>query len=186
VRELSEEIDRFHAWCLANGNEVEPPNSMNSYGVTLDVLGIDPAPLREALAPFATLLFAPMGGATLDHTHGFVVSYARGHDVELGFHADDAEVTLNLCLGDRFAGGALYFEGLRCEDHRQTGCSDADRFIWPHIPGVALLHAGAHRHGALPITSGARHNLILWMRSTVWRDAPPQDCPDWCRESRLR
>jgi hypothetical protein len=30
--------------------------------------------------------------------HGFVVSYEMGKDVSLGFHVDDAEVTLNLCL----------------------------------------------------------------------------------------
>ncbi len=186
VRELSAEIGRFHAWCLATGATPDAPNSMNTYGVTLDTLGIDPTRLLEALAPFATQLFAPMGGDTLDHAHGFVVSYAHGRDVDLGFHADDAEVTLNLCLGEGFAGGALYFEGLRCEAHRQTGCSEADRFIWTHTPGVALLHAGAHRHGALPILSGTRHNLILWMRSAAWRGAAHVECPEWCRESMAR
>ena len=186
LRDLSAEIGRFHAWCRANGAEVDPPNSMNTYGAAFDFLGVDSAPLRAAVAPFARLLFTPQGGAAIDEDHTFIVSYARGYDIDLGFHADDAEVTLNLCLGDTFAGGDLYFEGQRCEAHRQTGCSDADRFVWRHTPGVALLHAGAHRHGALPLTEGARNNLIVWMRSRAYRADPPLDCPPWCAESRAR
>ena len=95
-------------------------------------------------------------------------------------------MTLNLCLGESFTGGDLYFEGLRCEAHRQTGCSETDRFLWQHAPGTALLHAGAHRHGALPISNGSRHNLIVWMRSTAARAASDEGCPEWCRESRGR
>jgi hypothetical protein len=186
ITDLRDEIGRFHAWCLASGTRVEPPNSMNTYGAALDALGLDASSLRAALAPFARLLFTPMGGSDIDDVHGFVVSYARARDVDLGFHADDAEVTLNLCLGADFTGGDLYFEGLRCEGHRQTGCSDADRFVWAHRPGTALLHAGWHRHGALPITGGTRHNLILWLRSAAWRAQAHEDCPDWCRESMAR
>lgn len=35
----------------------------------------------------------------------------------LGFHVDDSEVTLNVCLGKQFSGGELYFRGIRCENH---------------------------------------------------------------------
>jgi hypothetical protein len=34
-----------------------------------------------------------------------------------GFHVDDSEVTLNVCLGKQFSGGELYFRGIRCENH---------------------------------------------------------------------
>lgn len=30
---------------------------------------------------------------------------------------DDSEVTLNVCLGNQFAGGELYFRGVRCDNH---------------------------------------------------------------------
>ena len=43
-----------------------------------------------------------------------------GRDLDLSFHADDAELTLNLCLGKEFQGGALYFGGVRCPLHMQT------------------------------------------------------------------
>ena len=30
-------------------------------------------------------------------------------------------------------------------------------------PGVAVLHKGGHRHAALPLESGQRTNLVLWL-----------------------
>lgn len=37
--------------------------------------------------------------------------------IYLGFHVDDSEVTLNVCLGKQFTGGELFFRGVRCEKH---------------------------------------------------------------------
>lgn len=34
-----------------------------------------------------------------------------------GFHVDDSEVTLNVCLGKQFTGGDLFFRGVRCDKH---------------------------------------------------------------------
>lgn len=49
---------------------------------------------------------------------------ALAYDMELtknhmivGFHVDDSEVTLNVCLGEQFSGGELFFRGVRCEKH---------------------------------------------------------------------
>lgn len=30
---------------------------------------------------------------------------------------DDSEVTLNVCLGEQFSGGELFFRGVRCDKH---------------------------------------------------------------------
>ena len=38
----------------------------------------------------------------------------------VGFHVDDAEVTLNVCLGKQFSGGELFFRGMRCDKHVHT------------------------------------------------------------------
>lgn len=186
---LLEEILHFEAWALETGCDHDPPNSMNRYGVILDQIGFGPmmsALMGRCVSPLAAHLFAEVGGATLDDHHGFAVSYQPGGDVDLGFHVDASDVTLNLCLGSRFTGGALYFEGRRCEQHRQTGCSAADRFVYAHQPGVALLHAGKHRHGALEITQGERINLIVWCRSASTPDDEAEGCPPWCERSRLR
>jgi hypothetical protein len=49
----------------------------------------------------------------LDSHHGFIVEYELGKDSKLDFHVDEADVTLNLCLGKEFKGGDLYFAGIR-------------------------------------------------------------------------
>lgn len=192
-QQLVEEILHFETWVLETGCRHDPPNSMNNYGVILDQIGFQPmlsAVMAQCVAPLAAELFAEVGGETLDEHHGFAVEYRPGGDVDLGFHVDASDVTLNLCLGSSFVGGELYFEGRRCELHRQTGCSSADRFVYRHRPGVALLHAGKHRHGALEIRQGERINLIVWCRSTAYArqqaEAAWDACPEWCQRSMLR
>ena len=39
-----------------------------------------------------------------------------------------------------------------------------------HTPTYGILHRGQHMHGALPIQTGHRYNLILWMRSSKIRN----------------
>lgn len=82
-------------------------------------------------------------------------------------------------------GGELFFEGRRCMQHLDTWARPEERITVAHQPGVALVHAGKHRHGALPVPHGRRRNLVLWCRSAAWR---PQEeallhvgrCPPWC------
>jgi hypothetical protein len=188
------QVAAYRAWAARVGVEVSAPNSMNRYGLVLDSVVdgetltprlLDLAPLRAALAPLTARLFPEVGGGALDSHHGFVVSYTMEGDRDLSFHADDAEVTLNLCLGGGFEGGDLWFEGRRCFAHHDDAARPGEPFTWAHTPGVALLHAGAHRHGARPIRHGSRDNLILWMRAGGLRaSADPalgfDGCPPWC------
>ena len=108
-----------------------------------------------------------------------------GKDTELSFHVDSSDVTLNVCLGRAFEGGGLFFRGVRCRAHQQTGAAPAEQVSFAHRTGVALLHRGHHRHGAHPITSGARHNLILWCRGDPARSSEganhrSRPCEKWC------
>ncbi len=77
----------------------------------------------------------------------------------MGFHYDESEITLNVCLGKKFSGGSLYFSGL-LEDPKTHN----ENFEYFHTPGKSLLHIGKHRHGANNIESGERVNLIVWFR----------------------
>ena len=45
-----------------------------------------------------------------------------------------------------------------------------DHKVYEHIVGRGILHRAQHMHGALPITSGQRYNLIVWMRSSSVRN----------------
>lgn len=47
---------------------------------------------------------------------------------------DDSEVTLNVCLGDEFIGGKLYFQGVRCDRH-------VDSNIQSEVLKINLLHS---------------------------------------------
>jgi hypothetical protein len=71
---------------------------------------------------------------------------------------------LNACLGTEFTDGQLYFGGIRCASHISTTAPKDDEEIYlEHEVGTACLHLGNHRHKAMPITSGRRLNLILWV-----------------------
>lgn len=47
----------------------------------------------------------------------------------------------------------------------ETECSEVE-----HRVCEGLLHRGQHMHGALPISSGQRWNLIVWMRASQERN----------------
>lgn len=179
-----DELDRRRAEAPAGA-----PNSMHEHGVMLAPLGLDGA-VGELLAgvPDLTSLlagqFGAVGGATIDGWHAYLVEYASGLDEELGFHVDDSEVTLNLCLGDSFSGAELVMMGRRCDLHRQTPVGPSELMEIDHEPGTVIVHAGRHRHRVDPILRGRRRNLIAWLRSSTHRSEEPDGtCPPWCGAS---
>jgi len=58
-----------------------------------------------------------------------------------GFHVDDSEVTLNVCLGKEFDGGELFFRGVRCDKH-VNGEARPEVGLTPKGPGVQILNIG--------------------------------------------
>lgn len=139
----------------------------------LNELGFDEdflTPLREHyIAAITSLMYPDWGGASLDSHKAFVVKYKLGQDTDLNYHYDNAEITLNVSLGKTFTGGELYFGDMFRP--RETSNQNARFTEISHVPSIALLHRGQHRHGASPITSGERYNLIIWMRSSAVRNA---------------
>lgn len=122
----------------------------------------------------------------LTHHHSFSIRYREGEDRALATHVDASKCTLNVCLGREFSGAELYFHRLlravRSGGGRAGPPPDAaqpERFFgkqhpngacdlctvrYNHAPGVALVHLGSLVHGACPITSGTRVNLVMWGR----------------------
>jgi hypothetical protein len=183
--QLLAEIDRRLEASLRRGETPGAPNSMHLHAVQLAPLGFDQwlTALRERwIAPLARALLPDFTKAPLDRHHAYLVDYARHRDQDLGFHVDNSEVTLNLCLGDDFDGAELTFLGARCEAHRDTPVLAGEVTEYLHRPGWAVLHAGAHRHQVEPIRRGRRRNLILWCQSADLRpDGPPSSpCAPWC------
>lgn len=170
-RALLQELEHFEQSDLPKGR----PNSMNNYGVLLRELGLDEplvTPLRERfLQPLTALLYPDCGGGRLDSHRAFVVKYALGQDRELGCHYDNAELTLNVALGKDFTGGALYFGELA------EAPAGPEPLEVQHVVGQGLLHRGAQLHGARPLGSGERWNLVVWLRASAVRN---RRCP-MCR-----
>ncbi|XP_012819972.1 2-oxoglutarate and iron-dependent oxygenase domain-containing protein 2 isoform X6 [Xenopus tropicalis] len=128
------------------------------------------APLCEKyIEPLTSLLFPDWGGGCLDSHRAFVVKYALQEDLDLSCHYDNAEVTLNVSLGKEFTDGNLYFS-----DMKEVPVNERTYAEVEHITGQGILHRGQHVHGALPISSGERWNLILWMRAS---DVRNKCCP---------
>ena len=164
-RTFSEELDNFNQSNLPKGR----PNTMNNYGVLLDELGFDDnflnPLLKQYIQPLSCLLFPTDGGCTLDSHKAFTVKYKMGDDLQLGYHYDNAEVSLNVCIGKDFTGGNLYFG-----DMKEVPLSESKCVEIKHRQGYGILHRGQQMHGALPIISGERQNIIVWMRSSEIRN----------------
>jgi len=162
-----------------------PPSSMHDHGVMLGSIGLDGLvdQLSRHLSPLITAHFPLQGGGEIDHHHSYLVEYGRELDEDLGFHVDDSEVTLNLCLGEEFSGAELVLLGARCDVHRQTPVADSEVIEIEHQPGLAVLHAGRQRHRVDPILRGRRRNLIAWLRSSAYREREEghgPSCRPWC------
>jgi hypothetical protein len=182
--ELLEEAGCFEEWCSRSEVPLIRPNTMNNYGSVLDSYGFAPMLqqlLLQYIVPFSSLLYADVGGASLDSHHGFIVEYKIGKDTKLDFHVDASDVTLNVCLGKQFSGGTLFFRGVRCGLCQLQPPRPEEEFEIGHVPGQAILHRGKHRHGANPLQAGERYNLIVWCNSSRFaREHDQTRCPPWC------
>ncbi|XP_076778999.1 2-oxoglutarate and iron-dependent oxygenase domain-containing protein 2 isoform X1 [Arvicanthis niloticus] len=174
---LLEELGHFEQSDMPKGR----PNTMNNHGVLMHELGLDDplvTPLRERfLLPLMALLYPDCGGGHLDSHRAFVVKYALGQDLELGCHYDNAELTLNVALGKDFTGGALYFGGLF-----QAPAALKETLEVDHVVGHGILHRGGQLHGARPLRTGERWNLVVWLRASTVRN---RLCPMCCQKPDL-
>lgn len=109
------------------------------------------------------------------YQHAFTIRYTTSGDKKLDTHVDDADVTLNICLGKQFTGGRLYFQGLKdstiskVPQGTHSYFKDGKEYFIDHQIGKGLLHLGKHIHGAQNITSGERINLIVWCKNTPYQ-----------------
>jgi hypothetical protein len=154
--------------------------------VNLDLIGmgwLNDLLFQLILKPISRHLYETQecGGQDLDWRHGYVAGYSAQAAASkatprnrLVPHTDDSEVTLNVCVGDDFEGGALSFSGLRgtANEGRVSG-EDCDLFQ-PRL-GTALIHAGRHLHEVTTVTKGDRYALIVWARS--WKGVRAHSCP---------
>ena len=79
------------------------------FQILLNELGFDDkllTPLRENyLNPLCKLLYPEWTGEKLDSHRAFIVTYKLNEDLDLNYHFDNAEVTINVSLGKDFTEG---------------------------------------------------------------------------------
>ncbi|KAJ4916447.1 putative PKHD-type hydroxylase [Raphanus sativus] len=187
---LLAEVEHMEKWVYDSRSTIMRPNTMNRFGVVLDDFGFESMLQKlvdDFISPLSQVLFPEVSGTGLDSHHGFIVEYGKDRDTDLGFHVDDSEVSLNVCLGKQFSGGELYFRGVRCDHHVNSESGENENYDYSHVPGRAILHRGRHRHGAKATTSGHRVNLILWCRSSTFREMKSyqREFSSWCGGCKL-
>ncbi|KAL1214078.1 2-oxoglutarate and iron-dependent oxygenase domain-containing protein CP2 [Cardamine amara subsp. amara] len=183
LERLIQEVDHFKDWAKESKFQIMPPNNINSHGIVLADIGMDTM-LQQLVEgfifPICRVLFNDVCIGKFNSHHGFVVEY--GMDAGFDIHMDDSEVTVNVCLGEQFEGGETYFRGVRCVKHVNTETLPEEMFECPHIAGQVMLHRGRHRNGSRATTMGYRANMILWCRSSFYREQQNYDKGyfDWC------
>ena len=184
ARRLGQETANF----VKQGHLSASPNSMNDYGVVLSPDGLDGLDgmldvVYEAFATLNAALYAVdspavdtseaaasaasaarADGCCAAH-HAFVVQYNASEQRGLDMHHDASDVTLNVCLEQDDAVATLSSRLNFCgfvgdASHRKRTIS------YRHSVGRAVIHLGAHRHGATDILAGTRQNLIVWGQSS--------------------
>ncbi|XP_047141969.1 2-oxoglutarate and iron-dependent oxygenase domain-containing protein 2 isoform X1 [Hydra vulgaris] len=165
---MVEEIEHFNSTNFPKGR----PNTMNTLGILLGEIGFNESFLNEFRTRFLNPIFSILypncvGKSGFDSHRAFVVVYdcenQEVDDTGLSLHYDNSEVTINICLNDNFEDGELFFSGL-CNTQSLKYTRVEHKF------GFGVLHQGHHLHGAMPISSGKRYNLIMWLRSSDVRN----------------
>lgn len=182
------ELQSARRWCVQTGCVPPPPNSMHEAGAEAHLLGLEAwaqGLALEVLAPLSHRLLPTHAPAPPPEVHAFSVDYGPMGDTDLAQHVDDSQVTVNLWLGGDAEGSAVVFEGVRCLMHLDVPLRASEVFAWRGRPGVALIHAGLHRHRTEAVGSGQRDSLIFWLqdpavRSARFEDASDGRCPSWC------
>lgn len=111
--------------------------------------------MNRYLRPIARALFPEIVGYD-SQTFGFTIRYEPTGDTSIRMHTDGSSVTLNINMNlphESFTGSEVDFH------NPETGGTNRISFK----PGVAMLHRGSTAHAALPITSGTRTNMVLWL-----------------------
>jgi len=167
-------LDRFNAFAAASPHLTPPRRSGSKYGVVLNSIGFRDMfdrILHDYIQPLARLAYPELRTAPLETQHTFLVRYAVGLEVRQHTHADDSNLTVNICLGrDGFAGGRLFFYGLQGPDtprpptYPEPGIEPQPLFWLQHKVHHGVFHLGRQYHGAEELTHGERVNLIMWCR----------------------
>jgi hypothetical protein len=115
-------------------------------------------------------------------SYAFTIRYRADEDVRLNEHVDASLYTININLNSEddmddgttkasssYDGSSVYFVTEDDDDDDETdeksraNTTTTRRTTVAFAPGSAVLHRGQIRHGTMPLTSGERTNLVIWV-----------------------
>jgi len=162
-----------------SGIPTRRPNGMNRYGVVLDPSGETQGAVQYAqvdhfhtwlvdhyVRPLGRLLFPEFIREGDDaSSYAFTIQYAaqkrdRSGDLKLEEHSDASVVTMNINL-NLPSDGSIEGSSLVFQD--PDPATKKRHYLNMTTPGMAVIHRGFQRHQALPILSGQRAQLIIWL-----------------------
>lgn len=111
--------------------------------------------INQYMRPIGRLLFPETIGFDTQ-SFGFSINYKPNTDTSIRPHTDASSVTLNININlpdEKFSGSSVKFYDPTMKEQREVSFQ----------PGTAMIHRGNVPHSALPITSGERTNLVLWL-----------------------
>ena len=161
--ECSTLIEQMEAHGAANGWDARYPvdgftREVNLADIPESVTLLNRA-LAETLLPAVASEFGAFGASSLRVNEALVVKYdaATGNNC-LPVHQDFSLLTINVALSDAadFEGGGTWFQ----HDGATTVLGR----------GEALVHAGGIPHCGVPVSRGARYQLVLFILSTEHAD----------------
>ena len=189
---LLEESENYIKESLYSANSgllpITRPNSMNSYGLVLNSIGMTKAwncfideiikPLSDVLIPaqqFKQGRNEQNNGWIFKSHHTFMIRYKQGEDIHLDTHIDASAVTLNVCIGNKpgFEGANVYFHSIanseqdkEQNEYQSPHPDDCEhcRYELSHKIGYGVLHPGNFIHGTKTLTKGTRSNVVIWCK----------------------
>jgi hypothetical protein len=175
--------DHLDSITYDSGIPTRRPNAMNRHGLLLDptvpggVGGNLPIHyfldnlVRDFVRPLGRSFFPTFCGNSEDDIkyYAFTIRYGddghdplstteTGGDLELKEHSDASVISLNINLNlpdEEYTGSSIYFV--------QDDENKKERWEFNFESGTALLHRGMTRHGSIPLQSGQRNNLVIWL-----------------------
>lgn len=164
---LVEEASHYNA----SGLSMLKPTAMNSYGILLGEAGMQKMFDRIAhkfLRPLTRMLFAPVGGDSVDVHRVFVEQVGELNYSAVPLHRDDCDVAINVALEDHsnYIGSDVEFCGLFGSDaHRQHTVTYRAEL------GRAVMFDCRVRHAVQPVSQGSRSSLVILSQSSQYRQS---------------
>uniref|UniRef100_A0A8B9JE47 2-oxoglutarate and iron-dependent oxygenase domain containing 2 n=1 Tax=Astyanax mexicanus TaxID=7994 RepID=A0A8B9JE47_ASTMX len=172
-RDLIEELEHFEESDAPKGR----PNTMNNYGVEIHIYCMIFLTVHFLIIQIMKVQQAQQTYSPKLQVKKQLIKFRFEDYTELGIYFDTDYITY-LKKNHIITISQSYFKCNSFVPLSETECAEVE-----HRVTEAVLHRGQQMHGALPISSGLRWNLIIWMRASRHRN---RLCPMCGRTPRLQ